>query len=65
MSIYRIFPIGGGSGFKVHVTDDAASLRVVGVFLSEAGAGGRIIAHGSLNAALEKDSLRLSSGLSG
>jgi hypothetical protein len=35
MSIYRVNPIGGGSGFKVHVTDQAGGLRVVGVFLTE------------------------------
>jgi hypothetical protein len=38
MSIYRINPIGGGSGFKVHVADEAGGLRVVGVFLTEADA---------------------------
>jgi hypothetical protein len=59
MSIYRIVPIGGGSGFKVHVTDDAASLRVVGVFLTESDADAWIIAHSRMHAALEKDPLRL------
>jgi hypothetical protein len=44
MSIYRIDPIGGGSGFKVHVTDDASGLRVVGVFLNETDAQAWIVA---------------------
>jgi hypothetical protein len=35
MSIYRINPIGGGNGFKVHVADEAGGLRVVGIFFSE------------------------------
>jgi hypothetical protein len=35
MNIYRINPIGGSSGFKVHVADEAGGLRVVGVFPSE------------------------------
>jgi hypothetical protein len=43
MSIYRIDPIGGGSGFKVHVTENAGGLRVVGVFLSEADAQAWIV----------------------
>jgi hypothetical protein len=44
MSIYRINPIGGGSGFKVHVADEAGGLRVVGVFLTEADANAWIAA---------------------
>jgi hypothetical protein len=32
MSIYRVSPIGGGSGFKVHVADDAGGVRVIGIF---------------------------------
>jgi hypothetical protein len=32
MSTYRVSLIGGGSGFKVHVADDAGGLRVVGFF---------------------------------
>jgi hypothetical protein len=35
MSIYRINPIVGSNGFKVHVADEAGGLRVVGVFLTE------------------------------
>ena len=35
MSIYRINPITGSSGFKVNVSDDAGGMRVVGVFTSE------------------------------
>jgi hypothetical protein len=35
MGIYRINPISGGNGFKVHVTDEAGGLRVVGIFLTE------------------------------
>ncbi len=35
MGIYRIDPIGGGTGFKVHVADATGSLRIVGIFFSE------------------------------
>jgi hypothetical protein len=35
MSVYRISPIAGGNGFKVHVADQAGGLRVVGVFPTE------------------------------
>jgi hypothetical protein len=38
MSTYRVNPIGGSHGFKVHVADGGGGLRVVGVFLSEADA---------------------------
>jgi hypothetical protein len=38
MSIYRVNPIGGGNGFKVHVADNQGGLRVVGIFLTEADA---------------------------
>jgi hypothetical protein len=44
MNIYRVNPIGGGSGFKVHVADEAGGLRVVGVFLTEADANAWIAA---------------------
>jgi hypothetical protein len=44
MSIYRVNPVGGGSGFKVHVTDETAGLRVVGIFLNEAEANAWIAA---------------------
>jgi hypothetical protein len=44
MSIYRVNPIRGGSGFKVHVTDEAGGLRVVGVFSTEADADAWIVA---------------------
>jgi hypothetical protein len=38
MSIYRVNPVGGSTGFKVHVADDAGGRRVVGVFPTEADA---------------------------
>jgi hypothetical protein len=47
MSIYRVNPISGTGGFKVHVTDDAGGLRVVGVFLTEADADAWIAADSS------------------
>jgi hypothetical protein len=38
MSTYRIDPVGGSSGFKVHVADNSDGLRVVGIFVTEADA---------------------------
>jgi hypothetical protein len=38
MSIYMINPIGGGSGFKVNVSDGGGGVRVVGIFSSETAA---------------------------
>ena len=35
MSTYRVNPVGGSGGFKVHVTDSTGGLRVVGVFPTE------------------------------
>jgi hypothetical protein len=42
MGTYRIIPILGGGGFKVHVTDAHGGLRVIGIFRSEAEAAGWI-----------------------
>jgi hypothetical protein len=44
MSTYRITPVGGGSGFKVHVADNSDGLRVVGIFVTEADANAWIAA---------------------
>ena len=44
MSIYRINPIGGGSGFKVNVSDKTGGLRVIGIFSSETAAAAWISA---------------------
>jgi hypothetical protein len=38
MRIYQINPIGGGSGFKVHVADQSGGLRVVGIFFTQSDA---------------------------
>jgi hypothetical protein len=35
MSTYRVNPVGGSGGFKVHVTDCTGGLRVVGIFPTE------------------------------
>ena len=35
MSTYRVNPVGGSGGFKVHVTDRTGGLRVVGIFPTE------------------------------
>ena len=61
MSIYRVNPIGGGGGFKVHVTDNAGGLRVVGVFSTEDDAKAWIAADSHSVASRERDGPRLHS----
>ena len=61
MSIYRVNPIGGASGFKVHVTDKAGGLRVVGVFSTEADAKAWIAADSHVVASPDCDAPRLHS----
>jgi hypothetical protein len=59
MSIYRIDPVGGSNGFKVHVADNAGGLRVVGVFSTEAIANAWIIADSSTAEVSDQDSSHL------
>jgi hypothetical protein len=61
MNIYRINPIGGGGGFKVLVSDNAGSLRVVGVFPTVADADAWIAADSRMPEASDRDAAHQSS----
>jgi hypothetical protein len=55
MSRYRVDPIGGTDSFKVHVTDNAGGLRVVGVFSTEADAEAWIAADSGIAETPDRD----------
>ena len=59
MSIYHVNRIGGGSGFKVHVSDEAGGLRVVGVFLTEPDADAWIATDSRMTPAFRNETARL------
>jgi hypothetical protein len=55
MNIYRINPVGGSSGFTVHVSDNAGGLRVVGVFPTVADADAWIAVDSRVPEASDRD----------